>query len=335
VYTTSLQFTGNPGALTPIEVNWYLSGNTATLSADSVSIRSSGTRGEFTDHVPTHCDGVTVTVDFDTGAAQVTIENTDGGSDATNEVYALKSCLGTSDYDDDTNQDVNNWDTGHDTTTTKVTWPHLVKFVEVGSTDGGYYSLLYYDGTDWELMHDVPIAEDDNMEVFTTDATMQLVFDDADDDTHQAASDEDSYSLSDSDTTGLSTLQISGDASCESGDSDVSHCLQKGEVIMLSTDDYAPTAEDDVTGEFYTITRVWTAIADEKGEDDRYYISVDHAVNADFTGGNIYVLKTNDEGYEYVSECSNRGLCNSEEGLCECFKGYTNDNCDMQSAIAV
>ena len=38
--------------------------------------------------------------------------------------------------------------------------------------------------------------------------------------------------------------------------------------------------------------------------------------------------------YEYVQQCSGRGLCASESGLCECFTGYTNDNCDQQSALA-
>jgi hypothetical protein len=38
--------------------------------------------------------------------------------------------------------------------------------------------------------------------------------------------------------------------------------------------------------------------------------------------------------YEYVSQCSGRGLCNGDSGLCECFAGYTNDNCDLQSALA-
>jgi hypothetical protein len=36
----------------------------------------------------------------------------------------------------------------------------------------------------------------------------------------------------------------------------------------------------------------------------------------------------------YAAECSTRGVCNREEGLCECFDGYTNDNCDMQSGLA-
>merc|ERR1712146_804753 len=39
--------------------------------------------------------------------------------------------------------------------------------------------------------------------------------------------------------------------------------------------------------------------------------------------------------YEFVSQCSGRGLCNGDSGLCECFTGYTNDNCDQQSALAV
>ena len=36
--------------------------------------------------------------------------------------------------------------------------------------------------------------------------------------------------------------------------------------------------------------------------------------------------------YDYATPCSNRGTCN--DGHCECFKGYTNDNCDLQSALA-
>jgi hypothetical protein len=39
--------------------------------------------------------------------------------------------------------------------------------------------------------------------------------------------------------------------------------------------------------------------------------------------------------YEYVAECSNRGICDSSSGVCTCFPGYGNDNCDEQNALAV
>jgi hypothetical protein len=38
--------------------------------------------------------------------------------------------------------------------------------------------------------------------------------------------------------------------------------------------------------------------------------------------------------YQYVSQCSNRGTCNNEAGICLCYKGYTNDNCDTQNMLA-
>lgn len=36
----------------------------------------------------------------------------------------------------------------------------------------------------------------------------------------------------------------------------------------------------------------------------------------------------------YAAECSTRGICNREDGICECFAGYTGDSCNMQNALA-
>jgi len=39
--------------------------------------------------------------------------------------------------------------------------------------------------------------------------------------------------------------------------------------------------------------------------------------------------------YEYASQCSNRGLCDEDTGLCKCFSGYTTDDCSMQNALSL
>lgn len=39
--------------------------------------------------------------------------------------------------------------------------------------------------------------------------------------------------------------------------------------------------------------------------------------------------------YNYVSECSGRGICGYDTGICSCFKGYTDDNCGKQNILAL
>jgi len=39
--------------------------------------------------------------------------------------------------------------------------------------------------------------------------------------------------------------------------------------------------------------------------------------------------------YNYVAECSNRGICDASAGTCKCFPGYTSDDCSEQSSIAL
>lgn len=40
------------------------------------------------------------------------------------------------------------------------------------------------------------------------------------------------------------------------------------------------------------------------------------------------------DGYEYVSDCSGRGIC-TFDGVCNCFDGYTGVDCSVQSVLAV
>jgi len=39
-------------------------------------------------------------------------------------------------------------------------------------------------------------------------------------------------------------------------------------------------------------------------------------------------------GVEYAGECSTRGVCDYTSGTCQCFNGYTNDDCSKQDALA-
>jgi len=51
---------------------------------------------------------------------------------------------------------------------------------------------------------------------------------------------------------------------------------------------------------------------------------------------NIYKFVPKDEStYEYVAECSNRGLCDYTQGVCQCFHGYNGDACQQQNSLAV
>merc|ERR1711998_291759 len=117
------------------------------------------------------------------------------------------------------------------------------------------------------------------------------------------------------------------------------------------------------TADLYTITKIWKAEETRTTDasaytvggpiaamEDKFRITVDKSINWD---GSIYADPdgdgTTNTGYvqiikftpattgtfTYVSQCSNRGLCNGDDALCECFKGYTGDNCDTQSSLAV
>lgn len=59
-------------------------------------------------------------------------------------------------------------------------------------------------------------------------------------------------------------------------------------------------------------------------------------VETDATAYKFYpptLASTSTTGYNYVAECSNRGICDGETGLCNCFAGYAGDSCGMVSSL--
>merc|ERR1712005_250 len=76
--------------------------------------------------------------------------------------------------------------------------------------------------------------------------------------------------------------------------------------------------------------------------EDMYRIQLDAAINWDGSAlkdpdgdgvsntGYVQLIKftpATTGNFEYVSTCSNRGICNGDDGLCECFKGFTGADC--------
>merc|ERR1711988_2093332 len=136
-----------------------------------------------------------------------------------------------------------------------------------------------------------------------------------------------------------------------------------------SADTDAPTISES-TGNMYEVVKIGVnpISATTYDTEDRFYFVVDKVINYDGSAtktraslsslssvwgsdndatnknemgqkvGTQLVVKfepSADDQYEFVAQCSGRGLCNGDSGLCECFTGYTNDNCDQQSALAV
>merc|ERR1711907_681818 len=51
--------------------------------------------------------------------------------------------------------------------------------------------------------------------------------------------------------------------------------------------------------------------------------------------GSIVTESSDTASFQYVAQCSNRGTCNHETGLCECYAGYTDFHCAQQNMLAM
>merc|ERR1712005_47142 len=253
--------------------------------------------------------------------------------------------------------------------------PHAIKLVKRlpnDDFDGGKFALIWWSPKD-ELFYVATKQSDliSEYAIFTTDGTAERVYIDINTDSSYNMTETAVTAYFEQFS---STLYMSYDASCETGRSDIEPCLQKGDLIFI-TDANWGTSERIMTKagstrffgdsggggwssgytdttDLYTITKIWKAEETSKTSsfEDKFRITVDKNINwdgstvADPDGdgtkntGYVQIVKftpATTGTYTYVSQCSNRGLCNGDDALCECFKGYTNDNCDTQSSLAV
>jgi len=156
-----------------------------------------------------------------------------------------------------------------------------------------------------------------------------------------------------------------GNIDCETnaiGENGARDCLNKGDYIMVlatggtGNSDANALAANPAYPNMYKVEKIFRDQKTLKGEPVnpnsekiRNQIHLNVGINAKYEwyGGNstasdtsAYVFKFHpstanaDGGYRYVAECSNRGICNTDTGVCECFHGYTSDNCGTINALA-
>jgi len=249
--------------------------------------------------------------------------------------------------------------------------PTLGSAPKVDVYDAGKYYLLWYDaGSETFYTGNLPeVVSGKEYSVFTTEGTASVVTNmtkTIGENLAEPTNLANAMPVTGRFEKGSNTIYTSRDASCVH--SELYICLEKGDYIFLfeaNWPDVVTGTEGDSTGlitaaensgNIYKIVKIGVNQPSPTTytTEDRYYIVLDKVINWDgsttIRKGSIgltpedqkvgfqWIIKftpAETGNYEYVRECSGRGLCDAESGLCECFSGYTNDNCDLQSSLAV
>lgn len=345
-YLFRVKFNQNPGKLREPEINIYVEGKRPYMQMPGeqviTKVWTDGNQGENDDHFSDYCDGVGVTITNDHKFGEMTSV----------EKNILKACLGDSDFDRSNNIDVYNWDEGSDD------YPHLVKLVLATASiyDGGYYVSLKYNNVndEFELLQPFKGNEiSDVYEVFTTRGTLarasnktRIAVDYASKKFYMINSTVDEFGDG-----GRSTF--SGDLSCETSDNYwVTHCLSKSDIVTFLDPDVIKHNPERLN--LYTINKLYrqqyndttfttltSSAAINFGMQSNILVT-DLSSNFGYGLGNkdinyqVYkFFPSLDSTYTYVARCSNRGICNEQEGLCECFNGYGGDACSDHISLSI
>jgi hypothetical protein len=318
-----------------------------------------GQQGEDNDYFADHCDGVTATIAAVSGATYADYVALSGLTAA--EIILLKACLGDADGIASNNVEVYNWDYG------SAEYPHLIKLVRTVTSyqDGGYYAALVWNSgtTDFRLVNPfVPpdAAATDTYDIYTTKGVLRQ--------TAATAAALFGYGSKQVVTTvtGLQTSAAElttvfhGDISCENymasaGYAAVNVCMNASDLFTVLS--YASPQANSPYINLYTAKRVWTTPYKYIGQENTlvntgnalsqlelrrgtHTIETDLSMNwgADdkYNTFNVYKFTpARASTYNYVAACSNRGVCQTDSGVCACFPGYTGDSCSTQNSLAL
>jgi hypothetical protein len=366
-YIYLIKFYGNPGAYKQPEIEIYLDGKRPSLTTTPgqkilTKVWTDGEQGENKDYFADHCDGVTVTIGHAGTKHYLT-----GFTFAEKNLF--KACLGDADFESCNNVDVYNWDYG------SKMYPHLIKLVRTVTTysDGGYYAAIYFDTTEsldnlgtaapgtFKLLN--PFLPPDNFltdtyEVYTTKGTFAM----ASNKSEATFSFGSNYIFTTNATyDNLGATSYDGDLSCEigNGNSDkmnyIAHCLNNSDLITFLSWDYPQYNPPHIN--LYTVKRLYTLpyqwsvkyrfphAVTAKANAEMHYMT--HVITTDLsTNWGVSIAQSPHfsvykffpaaaSTYEYVAQCSNRGVCDPTQGVCSCFAGYTSDSCHEQSSLSL
>jgi hypothetical protein len=139
-------------------------------------------------------------------------------------------------------------------------------------------------------------------------------------------------------------------------------CIKKGDMVMLVNTDMSTfgLSANPVYPQIYTVEKVSKALpsSDTYRLDSLNQIVLDMPVNAVYTSFRTSTLLASsgarvltasgdtsaglfkfypppNGGEKYSLQCSGRGICGKTTGVCQCFPGYTADNCGVMDALSM
>jgi hypothetical protein len=367
-----LKFYGNPGKIREPSIVVHLDGARPSLVSPDAKVITrvwtDGQQGENKDYFADHCAGVTATVE------QHETDGSFLNGLTTAERNLLKRCLGDSDLDKDNNVDVYNWDYGNKNYPHIIKLVRTVTSYRDGGyyavlwfDDSVTWDESGDDGT-FRLLNPF-VAPDqivtDTYDIYTTKGTLALTSN------HSEATfgfaSQYIYTVNATYDLLRDNVEYDGDLSCEKmeGDEYVPHCVQRSDIITMLNWEYPQSNPPYIN--LYTVKRVYTEepqlnisskfsqvpqyFANETLGYMRHMITTDISTNwgvsigdASDPDGDVYgvphyhVYKftpAKESTYEYVAECSARGICDRGTGVCKCFAGYTSDSCSEQDSLSL
>jgi len=139
------------------------------------------------------------------------------------------------------------------------------------------------------------------------------------------------------------------------GFANVYQCIEKGDYVMIFDLENGSGSKNPKYPNMYQVMKISRenreAVENTKSSDItdsgafeqyRYQIVLDYGMNARYpmtaadadNKARIFKFTPPTTAVTWVAQCSNRGICDGGSGICQCFPGYSGDDCSTMNALA-